>query len=167
MVLNQGWILLFFGSPGWMAVLSDEPTFVGMFVAGHASFMLPTSVHDSSSWCSCVSFGVIVQFCMGYTVTCESKQTVRSSFPWPKLHLENWELHLFLLKEKQLLQSGIPNGWCPFLPCLQVHLNPFLDHSLRAPGWSTLQSGTSGRAVEFGFAEKWVDKMSGNFWGAS
>lgn len=59
------WILLVLGSPGWMAVLSDEPTFVGMFVAGHASFMLPTSVHDSSSWCSCVSFGVIVQFCMG------------------------------------------------------------------------------------------------------
>ena len=67
-----------------MAVLSDEPTFVGMFVAGHASFKLPTSVHDVHAFHS----GSLSSF-VWVTRLHVNPNRQRSSFPWPKLHLEN------------------------------------------------------------------------------
>ena len=167
MVLNQGlnlvvfWISRMDGSSIWWADIRGH-------VCGWTRKLYAT---NQRSW---FKFMMFIRFIRGHCPVLYGLHgymwiQTDSSIQFSMAETSSWKLRAspFFVKQNQLLQSGIPNGWCPFLPRLQVHLNPFLDHSLRAPGWSTLQSGTSGIAVEFGFAEKWVDKMSGNFWGAS
>lgn len=88
MVLNQGlnlvvfWISRMDGSSIWWADIRGH-------VCGWTCKLYAT---NQRSW---FKFMMLMRFIRGhspvlygYTATCESKQTVRSSFPWPKLHLE-------------------------------------------------------------------------------